>query len=201
MKKIFKYACAALSAIALTTSCGDFGDINVDPEHLNDGNINMDLVFSNAQHQALGSDWDAWRNGLIYLSQWNQHISAGGWWWSYAINSYSNDYAVSYWASVYSGNRGAIKDAVNCKNKWEGDNSADANAKKAMADVVFVYVMQRITDLHGDIPYFQASHPDQYPYPVYDKQKDIYNDMLQRLDEDQKQFGTGTCSIGAADLW
>ena len=32
------------------------------------------MVFTNAQHQSLGSDWDVWRDGLIYLSQWNQHI-------------------------------------------------------------------------------------------------------------------------------
>ena len=201
MKNIFKYACAALSALALTTSCGDFGDLNVDPEHLNDGNIDMNLVFSNAQHQALGSDWDAWRNGLIYLSQWNQHISAGGWWWSYAINSYSNDYAVSYWASVYSGGRGAVKDAVTCKDKWEVENSADAQVNTAMADVVFVYVMQRLTDLHGDLPYFQASQPGSYSYPVYDKQEAIYDDMLQRLDDDQAKFGSGTSTLGSHDLW
>ena len=96
MKRYIKNTLAALSIVALASSCGDFGDLNVDPEHSNSGNVNYQMVFTNAQHQALGSDWDVWRDGLIYLSQWNQHISAGGWWWSYGLNSYSNGYAAAY---------------------------------------------------------------------------------------------------------
>ena len=79
MKRYIKNTLAALSIVALASSCGDFGDLNVDPAHSNSGNVNYQMVFTNAQHQALGSDWDVWRDGLIYLSQWNQHISAGGW--------------------------------------------------------------------------------------------------------------------------
>ena len=198
MNKILKYAYTALAVTTLTTSCSDFGDLNVDPEHLNEGNINMALVFSNAEHQALGSDWDAWRNGLIYLSQWNQHLSAGGWWWSYAINGYSNDYAASYWASVYAGGRGALKDAQMCMNYWEGTNPVE----RAMAEVVRIYIGQRMTDLHGDIPFLQASQPDKYPYPVYDKQEDLYMSMLDRLNECQKLFKDGETSVvGNNDLW
>ena len=196
--KILKYAFAAFAATAMTTSCSDFGSLNTDPEHLNEGNINMALVFSNAQHQSLGSDWDAWRNGLIYLSQWNQHIAAGGWWWSYAINAFRNDYAASYWGSVYAGGRGALKDAMMCMNYWNETNPVE----RAMAEVVRIYTGQRMTDLHGDIPFLQASQPDKYPYPEYDKQQDLYMSMLDRLNECKKLFKAGEKSIvGDNDLW
>jgi len=89
MKKQLTYIAALLSLPFLGTSCGDFGDTNIDPEHLNEGNVPYTMVFTNAQHQALGSDWDIWRTGVIYASQWNQHIAAGGWYWSYGLNSYS----------------------------------------------------------------------------------------------------------------
>ena len=75
MNKYLKYTFAALSFVTVATSCGDFGDTNIDPEHLNEGNVPYSMVFTNAQHQALGSDWDVWRNGVIYASQWNQHIA------------------------------------------------------------------------------------------------------------------------------
>ena len=35
MKRYIKNTLAALSIVALASSCGDFGDLNVDPEHSN----------------------------------------------------------------------------------------------------------------------------------------------------------------------
>jgi hypothetical protein len=34
-----------------TTSCNDFGDVNIDPEHLNQGNMDYSLVFTQVQSQ------------------------------------------------------------------------------------------------------------------------------------------------------
>lgn len=163
-------------------------------------NVPYTMVFTNAQHQALGSDWDVWRDALIYLSQWNQRIAAGGWWWSYGINAYSNDYAASLWGSVLSGgNRGAIRDIQTVISKWKDD---PANAQNyQIARIVRAYIFQRLTDLHGDIPYSQAGQPDSYSYPVYDKQEDIYNDLLNELDDAQANLGTGTASMGEQDLY
>ena len=44
---------------------------------------------------------------------------------------------------------------------------------------------ERITDVYGDVPYFeagQAYHKSVY-FPVYDKQKDIYTDLLKEVSE------------------
>lgn len=46
--------------------------------------------------------------------------------------------------------------------------------------VMRVMAMQRITDVYGDIPYFQQNGT---LYPKYDKQEDIYKDMLATLDD------------------
>lgn len=200
MKKYIRNAFAALSLMALATSCGDFGDTNIDPEHLNGGNVNYQMVFTNAQHQALGSDWDVWRNGLIYLSQWNQHVAAGGWWWSYGINSYSNGYAASYWGSVLSGgDRGAIRDIQIVLDQWREDAANAQNYQ--IARIIRAYIFHRLTDLHGDIPYSQAGQPATYPYPVYDRQEDIYNDLLNELDEAQAALTSGTASLGVHELF
>jgi hypothetical protein len=72
--KNFKYiALASVLALGMS-SCGDFGDTNIDPENLNEGNVPYAMLFSNAEHQALGSDWDIWRNGCIYGGQWMQRM-------------------------------------------------------------------------------------------------------------------------------
>lgn len=200
MKKYIKSTFAALSLMTVATACGDFGDTNIDPEHLNGGNVNYQMVFTNAQHQALGSDWDVWRNGMIYLSQWNQHIAAGGWWWSYGINTFSDGYASSYWGSVLgSGGRGAIRDIQMVINQWKDDAANQQNYN--IARIIRAYIFQRVSDLHGDIPYSQAGQPNEYPYPKYDKQEDIYTDLLKELDEAQAGLGSGTASLGAQELF
>ena len=200
MKKYIKNTFAALSLMAVATGCGDFGDTNIDPEHLNESNVNIQMIFTNAQHQSLGSDWDAWRNGMIYLSQWNQHIAAGGWWWEYGLNKYSNGYAASYWGSALgSGDRGVIRDIQLVINRWKDDPANAQNLQ--IARIIRAYTFQRLTDLHGDIPYSQAGQPDLYPYPKYDTQSDIYHDLLKELDEAQAGLGTGTASLGAQELF
>jgi hypothetical protein len=53
-----------------------------------------------------------------------------------------------------------------------------------MSRILWVMTMQRVTDIYGDIPYFQAGKATQgIQYPVYDKQQDIYKDMLTQLDD------------------
>lgn len=200
MKKIFKLIFAA-SVFGMTmTCCDDFGDTNVDPEHLNQNNVPMEMVFSNAQHQALGSDWDVWRNGMIYLSQWNQHVAAGGWWWSYGINSFSNGYASSYWASVLgSGNRGAIRDIQTVIKAWKDD--PDHSADYQIARIVRAYIFHRVTDLHGDIPYFQAGQGNDFLYPEYDTQEAVYADLLKELEEAQAALDGGKAPVGSQDLY
>lgn len=201
MKKYIRNIFAALSLTVIATGCGDFGDTNVDPEHLNESNVDYTMVFTNAQHQALGSDWDVWRNGLIYLSQWNQHIAAGGWWWSYGTNAYSNGYAASYWASVLAGgSRNSIRDLQTVISLWQDDEDNQDNYN--IARIMRAYIFQRLTDLHGDIPYSQAGQPADYPYPVYDEQEDIYYDLLNELDEAQSAIsGGGTASMGDQELF
>lgn len=199
MKKIKYLALASIVALGMASCSGDFGDVNVNPEQLNEGNVPMEMVFTNAQHQALGSDWDVWRNGCIYLSQINQHVNAGGWWWSYPLNSFSDGYASSYWDAVYSGGRGAVYHTQLALDAWEGSD-VHANDYQA-ARVIRVYLFHRLTDLHGDIPYSQASKPAEFPYPVYDTQKDIYMDMLNVLDDAYGKFTGSTLEMKNHDVY
>ncbi len=54
-----------------------------------------------------------------------------------------------------------------------------------IARIMKALVFERITDVYGDVPYFsagQAYHGSVY-FPAYDKQQDIYADMLKEVSE------------------
>ncbi|KGI60164.1 SusD/RagB family nutrient-binding outer membrane lipoprotein [Prevotella sp. S7 MS 2] len=197
MKK-FKYIALA-SVVALgVSSCGDFGDLNIDPEHLNEANVPTAMLFTNAEHQALGSDWDMWRTGCIYSAQFTQQLTSIDWWDSYGRYNYSDGYSASFW-DTFNGDRGALRDVTTCVDKWKGNDKLKIDWN--IARVMRVYAFGKMTDLYGDIPYSQAGRPDQFSYPVYDSQKDIYTDMLKELDEAQANLASGTADMGAHDVY
>lgn len=199
MKKFLVYMACATAAVMGSTSCSDFGDVNIDPEHLNEGNVPLEMLFTNAQHQALGSDWDVWRNGCIYAAQWMNHVASFNW-QGYAMYQWSDGYSAAYWDGVYSGDRGAIRDVTNVLMQWKEDPTHEIDYQ--IARIMRVYVMHRMTDLYGDIPYTQAGQPREYSYPVYDRQQDIYMDMLNQLNEAQAALkGAGTAPMSSHDVY
>ena len=196
MKTLKYFALASVLTLGLT-SCGDFGDLNTDPEHLNENNVPYSMLFANAQHQALGSDWDMWRTGCIYSAQWTQQLSSIDWWDWYGRYEYSDGYSASFW-DTYSSDRGAMRDVTTCYDKWNG--AAGMEVDWNMARVMRIYAFAKMTDLYGDIPYSEAGRPALYSYPKYDSQEDIYKSMLKELDEAQANL-TGTAVMGAQDLY
>lgn len=101
MKKYLVYMTCAAAAMIGGTGCSDFGDVNLDPEHLNSENIPTELLFTNGQHQMLGSDWDVWRNGCIYAAQWMSHTASFNWLGN-ANYTWNDGYSGAYW-EIYNG--------------------------------------------------------------------------------------------------
>ena len=197
MKKIKYLAFAMLMSLGLT-SCGDFGDTNIDPEHMNPTNVPYVMLFSNAQHPALGSDWDLWRTGCIYSAQWTQQLVSISEWSAYGRYNWSNDYSSAFW-DTFSGDRGAMRDVTTCYDLWKNDATMQLDWN--IARVMRVYAFAKMSDLYGDIPYTQAGRPAQYPNPVYDTQESIYKSMLAELDSAQANLSSGTATMGVQDLY
>ena len=196
MKKFLLSIVTATMGLIGATSCSDFGDVNTDPENLNDGNIDYAYLFTNAQHQALGSDWDVWRNGIIYGTTILQQTSSLN--WDYGFYIWSGGYNSAYWESMYSGDRAAARDITLAMRNWEGDERYATDYQ--MARIIKAYVYHRLTDLYGDIPYSEAIA--ETDYPKYDTQESIYNDLLKELNEAQAALeGAPDSNIGAADVY
>lgn len=200
MNKIFLYITIAVLGLIGFGSCSDFDDMNVDPEHLGGGNLNYNLLFTGAQVQALGSDWDVWRNGIIYCSTMMQHTTSVGWVANYVFYDYNNDYNTAYWQVYSSDNRGAIREIINIIDQWR-DKGGFANDYQ-IARILKAYMFHRMTDLHGDIPYSEVGRiKEGIGYPKYDTQEFIYNDLLKELDEAQAAINGSESQLGNADLY
>jgi hypothetical protein len=200
MKQRFLYMTIAALGLVGLGSCSDFDDMNVDPEHLSGGNLNYNLLFTGAQVQALGSDYDVWRNGMIYCSTMIQHTTSVGWIWNYCFYDYSNGYNAAFWDIYSSDNRGAIREITTIANKWEGEAGFENDYQ--IARILKAYMFHRMTDLYGDIPYSEVGRLDEgIGYPKYDKQQDIYNDLLKELDAAQAAISGSGSQLGSADLY
>lgn len=201
MKKLTFYILTAFSLLGLTTSCNDFGDVNNDPMNLNPGIVDYKMEFTQVQAQLCGSDWDIWRNGCIYTACMIQHTASVNWQQG-TFYTWTNDYSGAYWSGFYSGGRAAIRNVIDVMTQWE-KNPAYTNEYQ-MCRIMKAYMFQNMTDLYGDVPYSEAGKgysATPIPYPKYDKQEDIYNDLLKELDEAQAALNASASNtIGAADV-
>ena len=86
----------------------------------------------------------------------------------------------SFFDHVYTS---AVKNAVDLYTTTTGKPQY-ANLHQ-ISRIMKALIFERITDVYGDVPYFQAGqayHKSIY-FPVYDKQKDIYTDLLKEVSE------------------
>lgn len=195
MKKKLLYIIIA-SGVALS-SCNKFGDVNVDTEGIDKGRMDYRLVFTNVQQYAYGTEYEAWRNGMIYISTMLQHTASVQGYWAGDKYTYNADYNAAYWDRMYPN---GIRDVVDLMENWR-DNE-DYYAEFQMARILKVVLFHRMTDLYGDIPYSEAGlgfHKN-IEYPKYDTQQTIYLDMLKELKESAENLNGKTSSIGAADI-
>lgn len=68
------------------------------------------------------------------------------------------------------------------------------NNQIAVARILKVFFLSRVTDFLGDVPYFEALKGD--PTPTYDLQEEIYRDFFKELDEAVQQFDRGNPATG-----
>lgn len=107
----------------------------------------------------------------------------------------------NFWNVLY---RDVLRDLQEAKNVTiaETGSSVDPIQKKnqlAMIDIMQVYAWSVLVNTYGDIPYRSALNADSV-LPKYDKQQDVYNDLLLRLDSSVANLNPAGGSFGTADL-
>lgn len=120
------------------------------------------LVYESMMMQVLASTYYYYNNGDKYIDEGN-----------------FTDYQGAIFSQGY-GESSAIKQMQQLCVKRD---SVSYSNLINIGNIMKVLILQRITDMYGDCPYSQADMAQQgVKYPVYDKQQDIYSEMLADLD-------------------
>jgi hypothetical protein len=212
-QKIF--LAATVSMALLGSSCKkNFVSINTNPNAIPASQEDYGSLFTNAQLIASGNSdgnaYEDWRGNLIYASCMTQHLSSTAGYWDGDKYFDNAGYLSSYWDQDF----GPQASGVNNQNS----NSAPVTNLVAItynlrndpkqvnlyneARIFKVYLFQRLTDMYGDIPYSQAGlgYLSGILEPAYDKQKDIYMDMLNQLDSAAAALNPSAGTPGGSDL-
>lgn len=174
MKKISmqRLAVLALALGLFFTSCkrysSDFGDTNVNPGATN--KPILAALLTNVE-SGIGGSASQTRGGLYcqYFSE-TQYTDA---------SLYSNNQAD--FEGIYWGNLNDLQNII---------NSNESNNMNQVARILKVYIYSTVTDRWGDVPYSQALSGAKTP--AFDKQADIYTDMLKELKEAAAAFNTSS---------
>jgi hypothetical protein len=198
MKNILTGAGVCLVIVAFMTGCTkNFDSINTNPAGYSKTNFEPNYILTTVQLAYTGStdfSYETWRANLIYCSTMMQGFSSVVGYWAgdkYILNP---GYTASYWGfgsaqgpPLGNGGDGAypeqVKPVVDLI-QFTRDLPRYKNLHQ-IARIMRALVMERITDLYGDCPYSEAGlgYYDKTFFPKYDKQQDIYNDLLKEISD------------------
>jgi hypothetical protein len=201
MKK-YKISLILLTTMMILSGVGcnkDLDTINQDPNHITEASMNYNYLLTASEVYIAGTDWESWRNSLIYCSTMIQHLASTQDYWDGDKYTYDAGYNSAFWDREYNN---AITDVVEIVNHFKKDSATYGNAYQ-IARILKVVIFQRMTDLYGDVPYSEAGlgYSSGIAYPKYDKQQDIYMNMLKELKEAANGLSTtATNTVGSAEM-
>jgi hypothetical protein len=189
----YKFLSILLAGLFFVASCSneELLELNENPNAA--AEIDPSYMLATAQLQVAGDRYETWRGVLIYSSTMIQHMAALPGYWSGDKYLYNAQYSGALYERAYPGYVKLLA-AVLEQTK---DDPEQANIHAA-AKVMWVLGMSRLTDMYGDIPYFQAGRGfyDNVYTPVFDPQSEIYPDMLQKLEEAANAFNPSLNNFG-----
>lgn len=177
MKKLYIILAAALIAI---TSCSKFDEMNVTSTGLTEEQLPPSNIFARLVYKGIYSDHQ--RNMNLYDDMYAYYFSDNTTWWSGLFGAYNDGWGGCMWWQFYDQSLQYNKlIAKSCEGK-------DAyTSMKAISDIYTVYLWTRVTDRWGDVPYTGAGNGENVDYT---SQKEIYADLLKRLEEDAAALST-----------
>jgi hypothetical protein len=180
-KNNLKYTLAASLLLIVATNCtSDLENLNSNPNAVTIERFNPNYLLTTAQLNFTGDDYgnETANAQLGYLSPIVQHQVHFAW----PGNKYENSPGASteYFIKAYTNHVKYVIEVIEATR----EKPAYANLHQ-IARILKVMIFHRITDLYGDVPYFQAGKGfyDGNFTPVYDRQSQIYDNMLLELEQ------------------
>ncbi|MEG0517805.1 MAG: SusD/RagB family nutrient-binding outer membrane lipoprotein [Bacteroidales bacterium] len=192
MNRIFKSILMVIGAITITTSCTSYFDnMNTNPNDPTPEATDPKFQFVYAQSRS-----------ILYSNQWQvgdqmtvSHFC------EFAANDplSSSDYNIDarYIQGIWDLTYVSLSN-FNTIIKTNEKNPKNVNIVQ-MSKIWKVWLMLRLTDYLGDIPYIDAAN-EGATNPKYDTQKDIYYKMFEELHDAASKLTATEATIGACDL-
>jgi hypothetical protein len=198
-----KYILSFIFGATILSGCTKgFDKANTDPTTAAD--VPASALLTKGLLDVSGYDYATWRANFIYTTLFVQQFASTGWPQGDKY-FYDEGYSSAQWADYYPN---TIKGLSNLVAKTTG-SATDVNYNAA-GRMLKAFAFMRLTDLYGDVPYFDASkgYTDNVLLPKYDEQQAIYADMLKELetagaafDAGQPLLGDITAYSGNVTLW
>ncbi len=196
MKKLLLYGlCLGLlaSTPGLVSCTKDFDELNQSPTGVGRERFNENLLFTRSLVYGALRYTEFQRAQHLYANHYAQYYAN-------AVDAFEtdryitrNDWLTAYWTAAYS------DFGMQCQQVIEiCANDPTKTNKLAIARIWKVFIVHRITDFWGDVPYSQAFTGN--IAPRYDRQQDIYADMLDELRDAVASLDLSQPGFGAADV-
>ncbi|KAA9037716.1 SusD/RagB family nutrient-binding outer membrane lipoprotein [Ginsengibacter hankyongi] len=176
-----------LVSVLVLISCNkkSLTDLNKNPNTTQ--TAEPDYLFTGAILAMQASNYSVIAEGMQYFSTYKEVPAIGDKF--YSFNGTEADFAGYYTDKL---NR-----LIQLQAAVQDPN--DVN-KLSLVRILKVYEFDQLTDVAGDIPYFDALSGQGNLKPKYDTQKDIYLDMFKELDEAAAALDPSKPTFGNADL-
>lgn len=179
MMKLLRKSIILFTIIFVTTACQErLDEMNNNPNALTE--VPAGYLFTTAIRNSFSNNMELLQ--ATYGGQYAHLIVANG--FDRDTDKYldihiSGDMPASLFSSIYSGEIKYCNDIISI-TAYDGKKPNEV--QNALANIVAVMNFARLTDLFGDIPYFEGGLGKEGLFtPKYDKQEDIYADMVKRL--------------------
>lgn len=165
------------SALALlSTGCSDWLDVNHNPDALEEvpeAHVLLPAAEVGVANNLMG--WDFGFGGGFWVEYWTQSYTASQ--FKTLCEYLPQDFNTAYTSLTSE----ALTDLQRIKKMTEEDEN---KGYYFVAEALSIFTWQMITDVWGDMPYFEALRFDEQIYsPKQDTGKDIYADLMKRVDE------------------
>jgi hypothetical protein len=196
MRKQLFIACMVLMTMSTLYSCKKgFEELNTDP--INIINTTPDKLLAPALINAIWPGMSRNRSFNNELMQVTVSQSDGdNTVFRYAFRSSMSDYLWNAWY-VQLTNFKQVDSLAHANT----DDDKTANASyQGIGKICKVWLFSNLTDIYGDIPYSHALQGDQQNViPVFDRQKDIYLDLFNQLEEANTLLAKGDAIVVSSD--
>ena len=200
MKSIKTLLCSVSLLMLSLSSCSDWLNVNIDPEHPSSESTNYQTRLAHIEfYTNSANQFAAWRSSMS-MGDWTRNFNGGTYW---QMSCWNPVWATEYGPSNTPYQWWFVGAGSNIEDMYKKAVSAGAWHYAGVAKVIRAYGFMLMTDLYGEMPYTEAL--GQSATPAYDNGKTIYLGCLNELDEGiehlQKQQDVALPTLAEGDFW